>query len=239
VQAICPQCSQKIAVDDAKVPDRPFNVKCPRCQSVMKLPGKAAAAEAGAPPPPVAAPASPEASAPPAAAGGGGTGTKTDPPRSAMPPAPPAGFGAPLPGERALVALTDSASATVLSATLSRLGYPVDPADEGGEAARQLEQGVYAVVATTRSFSAGPSETLYQRITRLSPENRRRLFAILVGDEFTSGNGTQAFSTLVDVVLNTADLSVADNLLRGTVGERRRVYQVFNEARTRFEASAM
>jgi predicted Zn finger-like uncharacterized protein len=230
VQAICPQCSQKIGIDDAKVPDRPFNVKCPRCQNVLKLPGKGAGTEAGEP------------AAGPAAAGGGGAGARPEASKAPMPPAPPAGFGAPLPGERALLAITDSANAAALTGTLSRLGYPVDPADEGGDAARQLEQGVYAVVATTRAFSApsghGQSETLYQRITRLSPENRRRLFVVLVGDEFASGNGTQAFAALVDLVLNTTDLAVADNLIRGTVGERRRVYQVFHEARTRFEASA-
>ncbi|MBI3932366.1 MAG: zinc-ribbon domain-containing protein [Acidobacteria bacterium] len=42
MQASCPQCSHVIGIDDAKVPDRPFGVKCPKCQSVVRLPGRAA-----------------------------------------------------------------------------------------------------------------------------------------------------------------------------------------------------
>jgi twitching motility protein PilT len=41
-----------ITIDDAKVPDRPFGVKCPKCQTVVKLPGKAAAAPVAAVPAP-------------------------------------------------------------------------------------------------------------------------------------------------------------------------------------------
>jgi twitching motility protein PilT len=49
VQATCPQCANLIAIDDAKVPDRPFGVKCPKCQSVVRLAGKAAAVAGTAP----------------------------------------------------------------------------------------------------------------------------------------------------------------------------------------------
>jgi twitching motility protein PilT len=56
VRATCPQCANVIVIDDAKVPDRPFGVKCGKCQTVVRLPGKAAVA------PPVAA--RPAASAP-------------------------------------------------------------------------------------------------------------------------------------------------------------------------------
>jgi CheY-like chemotaxis protein len=138
-----------------------------------------------------------------------------------------------------LVALADRDQATAASAALVRLGYPVDSAEDGSDAARHLEQGVYALVATTRGFSAqGQAETLYQRITRLGPDQRRRVFAILVGDEFRSGDGAQAFVLLADLVLNARDLAAADNLIRGTVGERRRIYTAFHEARARLEAAS-
>ncbi len=48
MQASCPQCSHTITIDDARVPDRPFGVKCPKCGSVVKLPGKATGAAAPA-----------------------------------------------------------------------------------------------------------------------------------------------------------------------------------------------
>lgn len=230
MQAICGQCSQKIAIDDAKVPERPFSVKCPKCQNVIKLPGREAAAPAEVLAPPVPEP-------PPArAAEASAPGEQAPPPVAAV--APAAGGGA-LPGERALVALTDRAQAAAVTATLGRLGYPTDTVPEGSDAARLLEQGVYAVVVTTRGFSAqGQSETLYQHVMRLSPANRRRVFAVLLGDEFRSGDGAQAFVILADLVLNPRDAATADNVIRGTLAERRRVYQVFLEARDRFEAAA-
>ena len=44
MQAQCSQCSSRIQIDDSKVPDKPFKVKCPKCQAVITLPGKGAAA---------------------------------------------------------------------------------------------------------------------------------------------------------------------------------------------------
>ena len=35
MQAQCPQCAQRIVVDDAKAPDKPFSVKCPKCQAAV------------------------------------------------------------------------------------------------------------------------------------------------------------------------------------------------------------
>ena len=43
VQANCPKCAQKIVIDDARVPDRAFSVKCPKCQTSVKFAGKARA----------------------------------------------------------------------------------------------------------------------------------------------------------------------------------------------------
>jgi twitching motility protein PilT len=52
MQASCPECTQPLVIADARVPDRPFSVKCPRCQTIVRLPGRErppAAAAAGEP----------------------------------------------------------------------------------------------------------------------------------------------------------------------------------------------
>ncbi len=56
MQANCPNCGSAISIDDARVPDRPFGVKCPRCSTVVKLLGKSAAPAAEAAVPTPAAP---------------------------------------------------------------------------------------------------------------------------------------------------------------------------------------
>lgn len=48
MQITCPQCSRRLVLDDARVPERPITVPCPQCQGPIRLPGRAAVA-GGAP----------------------------------------------------------------------------------------------------------------------------------------------------------------------------------------------
>jgi predicted Zn finger-like uncharacterized protein len=235
LQATCPKCSQKVAVDDAKAPDRAFTVKCPKCQTPVKFAGKAAAAaSAPAAAAEAAAPAAPEA---PAAGS-----VQGDDMRAGMMAQLRREMGL-MPGVdtvsmRALVALADAGPAAAIAQALGRQGYAVDTFDDSGEAGRLLEQGVYAVVVTSRAAAAAGKETLLQRIGRLNPEGRRRVFVVLVGDDFKTGDGTQAFAAMADLVLNGREAAGAEAALRSTMAERTRLYQLFSEAQRRFEASA-
>jgi predicted Zn finger-like uncharacterized protein len=236
VQANCPKCAHKVVVDDAKAPDRAFTVKCPKCQTPVKFAGKAAAASAPAASAPAAEAAAPAAATPAAGA------TQSEDMRAGMMAQLRREMGL-MPGSdtvsmRALVALADAGSATAIAQALGRQGYAVDTFDDSGESIRLLEQGVYAVVVTSRAPAAAGKETLLQRIGRLNPEARRRVFVVLVGDDFKTGDGTQAFAALADLVLNGRDAAGVETALRSTMAERTRLYQLFSETRRRFEASA-
>ena len=234
MQANCPSCSQRIAIDDAKVPERAFTVKCPKCQSAVRLPGKSEGAAAAAPP---SAP--PPASAPgPDAAASAGMAAASEGIRSEMMAQLRKEMTDEHGGGRILVAIHDRDQAAAVTAPLTRHGFQVDTLDNPDEGARLLEQGVYEVVITTRSLAAAGTESLFQRCTRLSPEARRRIFIVLVGEEYKTGDGTMAFSQTADLVLNPRDAGRIDGLLASTHAERRRLYQVFTDARTRHEASA-
>ena len=246
MQANCPQCSQKIAIDDAKVPDRPFSVRCPKCQGVVKLPGKAAAeaaaAPAPAPPAPSPAPAPPAPPAPSAATAGSGP-AMTDEVRAQLMAQlkKEMNTGGEEGGvERALVVFPDPSQAAAIAQTLTRIGYGVETVEDFDEGARQLEQGAYAIVATARvGATPGRPESLYQRIQRLSAEARRRVFIILVGDEFRSGDSTQGFATLADLVLHTNDAATADGYIKAYQAARRRLFQPMEEARKRVESAVI
>jgi hypothetical protein len=213
-------------IDDAKVPDRPFKVKCPKCQAVVSLPGKGSPASTLPPVPPAPAP---EPVVPPAAP----PAEEPRPPMAAVHREASAGSAG-----RALVALTDSSQAGALTLTLTRLGYTVDTLSDPEEAIRLLEQGIFALVATSRTAAATRNETLYQRINRLSPDARRRIFLLLVGDEFKTGDGTQAWVVVADLVVHSRDAGNLDALLHSTLAERSRLYQAFHDARARFEAAS-
>jgi CheY-like chemotaxis protein len=221
-----------VVVDDAKAPDRAFTVKCPKCQTPVKFAGKAAA-PAAAPPPAESVPAAPAAAT---------AGTQAEDMRAGMMAQLRREMGlASGPDNmsmRALVALPDAGQAGVISQALTRQGYGVDALDEAGEALRLVEQGVYSVVVTSKTAGTAGKETLLQRVARLNPEGRRRVFLVLVGDDFKTGDGTQAFAAMADLVLNARDGAGADTALRNTMAERTRLYQLFTDARRRFEASA-
>jgi predicted Zn finger-like uncharacterized protein len=231
VQAQCPSCSTRIQIDDARVPDRPFKVRCPKCQAVLTLPGRAAAATA----PPETAPASPaappEAPAAPAA---------TPPPYEPPPPPSPAALArrerAEGSANDALIALSGPA-AELLQQTLVGLSFNVDLVDDVEEGARLVEQGIYEVVVTARTPpQAGKPESLAQRMLRMPSDTRRRTFVILVGDEFRTADGTQAWSVQADLVVNPADAARCEHLIRATLTERKRLYQPFLDARRRIES---
>ena len=236
----CPQCSQKLVVEDDKVPAGPFMLRCPKCQTALKLPGKGGA-PASPPPPPRAEAGSPAgkiAPAPPkplpAAA----------PTPAAPPPSPPAAAvrsEAPTEGGngRALVVLTDPSDPGLQQAVVSLLqknGYGIDTATEAQRGVQLLERTRYALVVTTPNGAPGPGHlSLYKRVVALAPETRRNLFLVLLGSEFSSGDGTQAFAAMADLVLHPKDLGSADDLLHSTVAERHRIYQAFLDAQTRLD----
>lgn len=227
MQAQCSQCATRIQIDDAKVPDRPFKVKCPKCQAIIPLPGRGAeAAESGGPP----APASPPA--PPAASPASSTA-------KAEPPSPEAiAHLERLQGSSndAIVALAGPPAAPIEQA-LRRIGFNVDTVADVEEGARLLEQGVYEVAVTSYGPGGqGRPETLAQRMLRLSPDMRRRVFVILVADEFRSGDGTQAWAAQADLVLHPNDASRSEAFIRATMAERKRLYQAFLDARRKLDS---
>ena len=265
MQANCTNCQQRIVIDDAKVPDRAFSVKCPKCQTVVRFPGKGAAPVVSAPgtssfasnlpagaypaaPPTSAFPAYPNA---PAAASAGAPGSAPAPvtAEAATSEEMRATMMAQIRREmsigegkmvgRAMVALTDRAQAGAMALPLTRLGYQVDTVENAEEGARLLEQGVYDLVVATRSPAAAGRESLYQRLNRLSPDRRRRIFLVIVGDEFKTGEGTQAWAVIADLVIAARDIPTADSVLLPALAERTRLYQVFVDARKRFEAAAV
>jgi len=220
VQAPCPQCAQKVLVDDAKAPDRPFSVRCPKCQGIVRFTGRS--------PEPASAPAAPSAP---------GEDGLSDEIRAEM--------TARLRREvseleaargQVLAALPDAQLAKALTQPLADLGYVVDVLDVPEEGGRLLEQGTYSVVVTSRTAPVpGQAETLYSRLSRLSPEARRRIFVVLAGDEFRTGDGTQAFVALADLVVNPKDAAGIEMPMLNAMAERSRLFQAYRDARRRFE----
>jgi predicted Zn finger-like uncharacterized protein len=225
VQVDCPSCSQRVVVDDAKAPERAFSVRCPKCQGIVKFPGRAPSA------PPTPTPAQATSVAPM------GAGTMTPEMLGRLQRQIRGTQVGPGQGQ-VLVAVTETAQAQALTAPLIQIGYSIDALDRPEEGGRLLEEGFYEVVITNQQAAApGQAESLHQRVIRLTPDARRRIFLVLLGDEFKTGDGTQAYAMQADLVIGR-DAGDLEHVLLNTMAERTRLYQVFLDARRRFEEAA-
>jgi hypothetical protein len=143
----------------------------------------------------------------------------------------------PGPGQ-VLVALSDPSLSQSLTAPLRKLGYEIDALDRPEEGGRLLEEGFYEVVVTSKTAGVpGKTESLYQRLIRLPPDARRGIFLVLVGDEFKTGDGTQAWAAQADLVVGR-DAGDIEPVLLNTMVERTRLFQVFLDTRRRLEEAA-
>lgn len=221
MQASCSSCSNVVTVDEnnPKLPEGPFSVKCPKCQTPVRFPGRGASKAAAAPAPrPQAEPAPP----PPA------------PPRPAAAPLKPTA----LPGERALVALDDKQRGAEIARCLGLLGYEVDiMADADG--VRALEQAAHVIVVMARTVAESGALTCYQRLFLLNSDLRRGFFLILVGDEYTTGDGVQAFVVHGDLVVASPDAGSCEYVIRERLIERSRLFRVFVDCKRKFEAATV
>jgi|CXWL01.1.fsa_nt_gi hypothetical protein len=221
MQATCSSCANVVTVDEnnPKLPAGPFSVKCPKCQTPVRFPGRAAKAPAAAPAP-AASPAPAREAAPSAV------------PRTSIPLKPTA-----LPGERALVALDDQQRAGEIGRSLELLGYEVDTMSDA-DGVRAIEQAAHVIVVMARTVAEGGALTCYQRLFLLNSDIRRGFFLILVGDEYTTGDGVQAFVVHGDMVIASPDVDSCEVIVRERLIERGRLFRAFIDCKRKNEASA-
>ena len=214
MQATCSSCSNVVTVDEKnpKLPEGPFSVKCPKCQTPVRFPGRGAARAARP-----EAPAEAEAPAPRA---------------STIPLKPTA-----LPGERALVALDDKRRAAEIAHCLGLLGYEVDVMSDS-DGVRTIEQSAHVIVVMARTVAESGALTCYQRLFLLNADIRRGFFLILVGDEYTTGDGVQAFVVHGDMVIASPDAASCETAIRERLIERGRLFKVFIDCKRKNEVVA-
>ena len=232
----CDNCSVSLQLDEAKIPNGSFTVRCPRCQNMLR------------------------ASRDPKA---GGSATVQQ--LAANKPAPAAPEGAKEFAEKASEFEINSALRSLLSALqtdrsglamdddegkrprrvllclgekrdevasmMSEAGYRVYIAETPAQANERLREGKTEIVIFSPDFAAeyGGAAILQQRANAMYSQERRRLFLVSLEDTGTTMNAHEAFLRNLNLIVNTEDMKQLPLILNRAVHDFNGLYHYLNQ----------
>lgn len=255
---VCSQCSTRLQLDDAKIPSRPFTVRCPKCQSLIhgqppaSTNSQQSALGVGDSPalentrfnPPMAAPVfKPENNASGEEAKTPGDASGTEPNdlalmlaellRRGMPAEEKLRSASRLKWEhrRALVCATP-ARREEIGRALVDANYQVYIAENTSQAIERMREEKMDVVILEADFDPIEQGAAFvtSEINALRPAERRRLIFVQLSPNVRTMDTHTAFVQNVNLVVNTADIARLPNALECTLRDFNDLYRDFNAA---------
>lgn len=241
---VCQKCSTRLQVDDEKSPQRPFNVRCPKCNSTVSSGPPSPATEQSA-----------------LAVGGS---PATDHPRfepstarayePATPDAPVSGDDAvrmlvdllskgtpqkpenptarPSWDKRKALVCTSEAYRDVIARKLTNSGYQVFVAEETRQAIETMRANKMDVVLLEPQFDPAEQGSVFvmREINVLRPAQRRRLFFLLLSPSLRTLDAHAAFLNNVNAIVNINDIDELQRILDVALREYNELYRDFYTA---------
>jgi predicted Zn finger-like uncharacterized protein len=250
----CPNCTTRLQLDGAKVPARPFSVRCPKCQQIVN-----------AQPP---APAAPQRDAL-AAVGDMPSSTKPQQETATATAAPllgdvqpspeghedvlrllasllrreAAGDGgvlmrdAPTAGRRSwerrrALVCAGSAFGGDASRALSQAGYDVSVAADTAQAVERMREEQLDVLVLDPEFDprAQGSMALGREVTAMRNAERRRLVFVLLTNTARTGDAHAAFIAGANLVVQMKEVGDLPRVLEKNIRDLNELYRDFNRA---------
>ena len=250
---VCPQCSARLQLDDAKAPSRPFSVRCPKCQASVN---HSPAAVAEVPAPSEEAPAAnvsdsaPRFEAPTAAPRfkprdenhsvtieepGGDLASFAKLLAAALQQAPQADAVSrkrPKWDRRKALVCSSPAYREAIAESLANNEYDVFVAATMAEGLGRMREERMDVIVLDANFD--PVEQGVAFITRevrlLRPSERRRLFLVYLTSGVRTMDLHAAFLQNVNVVVNPSDIEQLPEALELSIRHYNELYKPFNRA---------
>jgi predicted Zn finger-like uncharacterized protein len=250
----CPNCTTRLQLDGAKVPARPFSVRCPKCQQIVN-----------AQPP---APTAPQRDAL-AAVGDVPASAKPQQETAAAVPAPLVGEAQASPDghedvlrllasllkreaagdggavrvahgaggrrewerRRALVC-AGSAFGGDAARALSQAGYDVSVASDAAQAVECMREEQVAVLVLDPEFDARAqgAMTLGREVTSMRNSERRRLVFVLLTNTARTGDAHAAFLAGANLVIQMKEIADLPRALEKNIRDLNELYRDFNRA---------
>jgi predicted Zn finger-like uncharacterized protein len=241
---VCQKCSTRLQVDEEKSPQRPFNVRCPKCNNTVSS-GPAnpaieqsALAVGGSPAtdhprfePSTARAASPQTSE--------ATVSSDDAVRMLMdllskntirstdnPTARPSW------DKRKALVCTSEPYREVVARRLASSGYQVYVADDTRQAVETMRANKMDVVLLEPQFDPAEQGSAFviREINVLRPPQRRRLFFVLLSPSLRTMDAHAAFLTNVNAVVNINDIEELERIMEVALREYNELYRDFYSA---------
>lgn len=242
---VCPKCSTRLQVDQEKSPNRPFNVRCPKCNSTISTGGASPALDGGA----LAVGGSPSTDHPrfeQATARAYEPMTQSEPAATANDPLQMlvdllAKGGArenEKPGSRPA---WDKRQALLCSAEplrepvarkLADNGYQVFVAEDTRQAIETMRSKQMDVVLLDPQFDPTEQGSAFvvREVNVLRPSQRRRLFFVLLSPSMRTMDAHAAFLNNVNTIVNVNDLDDLERVMDIALREYNELYREFYSA---------
>ena len=245
---VCPSCSTRLQIDNAKSPSRAITVRCPKCNNVVSLgannpPSEQGALAVGGSPSterpryehPTSAPTYPVSAASP----GVSASPAEDAVRLLM---ELLSKGQPNVGDdinskppwkkRKALLCTSEKLREQIGRSLTEGSYQVFVAEDTRQAIETMRANQLDVVLLEPEFDAVEQGAAFvvREINVLRPAQRRRLFFVLLSPSLRTMDAHSAFLNNVNAVVNLSDVTDLTRLLEVSLREYNELYREFNVA---------
>jgi predicted Zn finger-like uncharacterized protein len=244
---VCQKCSTRLQVDEEKSPQRPFNVRCPKCNNTVSSGPANPATEQSA----LAVGGSPATDHPryeqstarayePAKPTGANDQTSTDDAvrmlvellskgtsqSSDNPTARPAW------DKRKVLVCTSETYRDLVAQKLTDSGYQVYVAQDTRQAVETMRANKMDVVLLEPQFDPAEQGSVFviREINVLRPPQRRRLFFVLLSPSLRTMDAHAAFLNNVNAIVNINDLEQLQSIMDVALREYNELYREFYSA---------
>jgi predicted Zn finger-like uncharacterized protein len=238
---VCQKCSTRLQIDDEKSPNRPFNVRCPKCNNTVSAGPASPATEQSA----LAVGGSPATDHPryeqstarayePATSTIGDAGTNDEIVRMLFdllskgakqntenPNARPAW------DKRKALVCTGEPYRDVVARKLTQCGCQVFVAEDTRQAVETMRANKMDMVVLEPQFDPAEQGSVFviREINVLRPPQRRRLFFVLLSPSLRTMDAHAAFLNNVNAVVNVADVEELHRIMEVALREFNELYR--------------
>ena len=241
---VCQKCTTRLQIDDEKTPQRPFNVRCPKCNNTISSGQASPATEHSA----LAVGGSPATEHPrfeqttapvyqPATvAPPNGAGTNDDALRALMEVLSKStaqnndnSMARPAWDKRKALVCTSETLREVVAHKMSDSGYQVFIAADTRQAVETMRANKMDVVLLEPQFDPAEQGSVFvmREINILRPPQRRRLFFVLLSPSLRTMDAHAAFLNNVNAIVNVADVEDLPRIMEVALREFNELYRDF------------